>query len=70
MAIDDAALARVLLDSLVRGQRDALHARQNQDGVGNAGISDGAIVDEIEVVARVQDLRNHSRRRAARPSTG
>src|ERR1039458_1594201 len=51
----DAALANVLFELAVGGQRNTFHGRQNQDGIRNAGVGDGAIVDEIEVVSGVED---------------
>ena len=43
---------------------------QNQDLVRHAAVRDRPVVDEIEVVAGVQNLRNHRSARSARPSPG
>ena len=56
---DDAAFARVLGDHYERLQRHSLHVRQHQYRILDSHRGDGVIVDEIVVVAAVQNLWNH-----------
>ena len=51
----------ILLDGAKRRQRNPLDSWKNQNPVRNAIVCDRRIVDEIEVVAEVQNLRDQRR---------
>ncbi len=55
---ENSAFAGVLFELFIGGERDALDGGQDQDGIRHAGVSDSGVINVIEVVAGVEDLRD------------